>query len=118
MGKPTITGIEVNAKSIKLTATAVTDLSNNLDDLGQRTSDLSIEMDAVNGKLALKADSTVVDELGKHVNKVAVELDNVNATLTLKAEKSDVDGFAERLSSAEIAIDGANANIALHYSSK
>lgn len=50
------------------------------------------------------------------ISEVSIELDAVNTSLALKAERSEVTALDVRLSSAEISLDGLNAEIELKVS--
>lgn len=53
------------------------------------------------GRIAAKADSTVVDDLGTRVGNAEISIDGINSEIKLKASKETVDALGKRVSTAE-----------------
>lgn len=100
-------------RHIKELEKAVTINITNWDDINNRISSVSLEMDALKATIDLKASQYSVDEIGYRVSAAEVAIDGANAAIALKAEKSVVDAQGNRLTTAEASIDAANAQIAL-----
>ena len=105
--------IGIISEEIKLYAKHVDSLSEGLDNLGKRTNEVEIDLDAVHGELKLKATTDEVTELGDTVKNTSIELDSLKNEVALKAEKSFVDGFVDRLSSVELTLNGDDATAGL-----
>lgn len=88
----------------------------NVNALGNRTTNLEISVDAVEEAITLKADKAEVDEVEQKVSNAEIRLDAAEAAIDLKADQTVTSAIEQRMSDAEIRIDGAEADIALKAS--
>lgn len=81
-----------------------------MDDLYTRLDTAELELDAVQGSVALKATQIVVDGVNDRVTTAEGEIDTLQGQIVLKASTSDLDNLTGRVTGAEqniSAIDGA-----------
>ena len=87
-----------------------------LDELSARLTAAEIKIDGINATIDLSAIYKRLDDLEDFQSSASILIDGMNARIELKAEQSVVDELGERISKAEILIDGANAKIELKAS--
>lgn len=100
--------IEANAKQIELNATLDAD----------KFTQVSVELDAINAALKLKAEA---EDVEKNFNSVEIELDAMESEIALKASTEDVNGQINEVSLTLNAHDGritANANNIIELNSQ
>ena len=87
-----------------------------LTDLQARVSDAEIEIDALEGSITLKADSTTVNGIDTRLGTAETTIDSLESTITDKVDQSEFDAAEERLTTAETelsALDGASVRTTL-----
>ena len=100
--------IEANAKQIELNATLDAD----------KFTQVSVELDAINATLALKAEA---EDVEKNFNSVEVKLDAMEGEIALKASTEDVNGQINEVNLTLNSHDGritANANNIIELNSQ
>lgn len=100
--------IEANAEQIKLNATLDAD----------KFTQVSVELDAINATLALKAEA---EDVEKNFNSVEVKLDAMEGEIALKASTEDVNGQINEVNLTLNSHDGritANANNIIELNSQ
>lgn len=100
--------IEANAKQIELNATLDAD----------KFTQVSVELDAINATLALKAEA---EDVEKNFNSVEVKLDAMESEIALKASTEDVNGQINEVNLTLNSHDGritANANNIIELNSQ
>ena len=100
--------IEANAEQIKLNATLDAD----------KFTQVSVELDAINATLALKAEA---EDVKKNFNSVEVKLDAMEGEIALKASTEDVNGQINEVNLTLNSHDGritANANNIIQLNSQ
>ena len=100
--------IEANAKQIELNATLDAD----------KFTQVSVELDAINAALALKAEA---EDVEKNFNSVEVKLDAMEGEIALKASTEDVNGQINEVNLTLNSHDGritANANNIIELNSQ
>ena len=100
--------IEANAKQIELNATLDAD----------KFTQVSVELDAINATLALKAEA---EDVEKNFNSVEVKLDAMEGEIALKASTEDVNGQINEVNLTLNSHDGritANANNVIELNSQ
>ena len=100
--------IEANAKQIELNATLDAD----------KFTQVSVELDAINATLALKAEA---EDVKKNFNSVEVKLDAMEGEIALKASTEDVNGQINEVNLTLNSHDGritANANNIIQLNSQ
>ena len=100
--------IEANAEQIELNATLVAD----------KFTQVSVELDAINATLALKAEA---EDVEKNFNSVEVKLDAMEGEIALKASTEDVNGQINEVNLTLNSHDGritANANNIIELNSQ
>lgn len=103
--RETKNGVEILAEEILLRATK-TEMAELNGVLTEKISNVSVELDAANATLRLKANQEYVDQ---QFSATELLLDGANARIEANALR--IDEVNEQISSANLAIDGANARI-------
>ncbi|MEX5600693.1 DUF1983 domain-containing protein [Pseudophaeobacter sp. C1-32P7] len=75
-----------------------------LDNLQVQVNQVTLDLDAVEAALELKASQTVVDGLSVSLTEAVADIDALNEAITFKVDQASFDDYASRLETAEVQI--------------